>query len=218
MATKRSEPRSTRRLATRVRALCAFTAAMAVRDARRARRALLAAQRNGTIRLAAEEAALMLMLYAGYPSALESLRVLNDVWPGRASRSREGTTTRWRTQGSALCKRVYGSAYDKLIPMVQRLHPDLAVWMEEHGYGRVLSRPGLTPRERELITIATLAALGWERQLVSHLLGARRVGAGAEEVRNAFRTGLAVSDEVGRAASRRAWDQVGLLPTSRPAA
>lgn len=214
MARARSEPRSTRRLAGRVRALCAFAAAMAVRDARRARRALLAAQREGTVRLAAEETALMLMLYAGYPSALESLRVLNDAWPGRALRTREGTPARWRKQGTALCRRVYGPAYAKLIPMVQRLHPDLAVWMEEHGYGRVLSRTGLAARERELITIATLAALGWERQLVSHLLGARRVGAGAEEVRNAFRTGLAVSDEVGRLAAQRAWDQVGLLPSS----
>ncbi len=214
MARARSEPRSTRRLAGRVRALCAFAAAMAVRDARRARRALLAAQREGTVRLAAEETALMLMLYAGYPSALESLRVLTDAWPGRALRPRAAPPPRWRKQGTALCRRVYGPAYAKLIPMVQRLHPDLAVWMEEHGYGRVLSRTGLAARERELITIATLAALGWERQLVSHLLGARRVGAGAEEVRNAFRTGLAVSDEVGRLAAQRAWDQVGLLPSS----
>lgn len=215
MAPSSSASRSTRRLATRVRALCAFAAAMAMRDARRARRALLAAQRDGTLRSAAEETALMLMLYAGYPSSLESLRVLNDAWPGQASRSREGTPATWRKQGTALCRRVYGRAYGKLIPVVRQLHPDLAVWMEEHGYGRVLSRPGLTARERELITIATLAALGWERQLVSHLLGARRVGAGAEEVRNAFRTGLAVSDERGRPASQRAWDQVGLIPLSR---
>lgn len=218
MAPKSSDRRADRRIAIRVRALCAFAAAMAVRDARRARRALLAAQRQGTSRLAAEESALMLMLYAGYPSALESLRVLNDAWPGRASRTQEGTPARWRLQGAALCGRVYGRAYAKLIPMVQELHPDLAVWMVEHGYGRVLARPGLSARERELVTIAALAALGWERQLVSHLLGARRVGAGAEEVRNAYRTGLAVSDERGREAAQRAWDQVGLLPPSgRPA-
>lgn len=212
------EQRSTRRLAVRVRALCAFAAAMAVRDPRRARRALLAAQRGGTVRIAVEETSLMLMLYAGYPSALEGLRLLNDVWPGRARRTREGSPSRWRTRGSALCRRVYGAAYTRLIPMVQGLHPDLAVWMEEHGYGRVLSRPGLSARERELITIAALAALGWERQLVSHLLGARRVGAGAEEVRNAFRTGLAVSDRAGRLAAQRAWDQVGLLPAARRSA
>jgi len=218
MTPSSTEDRSTRRLAVRVRALCAFAAAMAVRDVRRARRALLAAQRGGTSRTAVEETALMLMLYAGYPSALESLRVLNGVWPGRARRSREGSPAQWRARGTALCRRVYGSAHARLIPMVQQLHPDLAVWMEEHGYGRVLSRPGLQVRERELITIAALAALGWERQLVSHLLGARRVGAGAEEVRNAFRTGLAVADPNGRVAAQRAWDQVGLLPTARRSA
>jgi 4-carboxymuconolactone decarboxylase len=90
--------------------------------------------------------------------------------------------------------------------------------MEEQGYGRVLSRPGLVARERELITVAALAALGWERQLVSHLLGARRVGAGAQEVRAAYRTGLAVADRTGRAAAEKAWAQAGpRLESASPA-
>ena len=85
----------------------------------------------------------MLMLYAGYPGALESLRVLNMVWPGRARRSREAAPAHWRARGEALCRRVYGAAYGRLVPAVRALHPDLAAWMIEQGYGRVLSRPGL---------------------------------------------------------------------------
>ncbi|HTR97348.1 MAG TPA: carboxymuconolactone decarboxylase family protein [Candidatus Acidoferrales bacterium] len=131
----------------------------------------------------------MLMLYAGYPAALEGLRVLNGVWPGRARRSREGPPARWRAAGERLCARVYGPAFARLVPAVRALHPDLGVWMIEHGYGRVLSRPGLSARERELVTVAALAAAGWPRQLASHLLGAARVGASAAEIAAARRIG-----------------------------
>ena len=40
------------------------------------------------------------------------------------------------------------------------MHPDLATWMEETGYGRVLSRRGMPARERERVAVAVLAAQG----------------------------------------------------------
>ena len=86
---------------------------------------------------------------------------------------------------------MYGSAYAKLVPAVAVLHPDLMAWMLEEGYGRVLSRPGLSGRERERITVAVLAACGWRRQLVSHLVGAVRLGVARAQVRSAFVAGLA---------------------------
>ncbi len=150
----------------------------------------------------------MLMLYAGFPGALEGLRVLNNAWPGRARPTREGTAAEWRRRGVALCRRVYGPAYDKLVPAVRTLHPDLAIWMEEHGYGRVLARRGLGVVERELVTVAALAALGWERQLVSHVLGARRVGASDAAVRDALAIGGAQADARGRGIAKRTWPRV----------
>lgn len=149
----------------------------------------------------------MLCLYAGYPSALEGLRVLNGVWPGRARRTPEGTPARWRARGAALCRRVYGPAYARLLPAVRALHPDLAVWMEEHGYGRVLARSGLGVRERELITVAALAALGWERQLVSHVLGALRVGASVPQTRAALAIGAQHATAAHRAVAERTWSR-----------
>jgi 4-carboxymuconolactone decarboxylase len=153
----------------------------------------------------------MLMLYAGFPAALEGLRVLHEVWPGRAKRTREGGPARWRTRGEALCRRVYGPAYAKLLPAVQALHPDLAVYMVEHGYGRVLARAGLSARERELLTVAALAALGWERQLISHLLGSLRVGAPHAQVAAALACGLARASPASAASGRRAWERVEAL-------
>lgn len=184
-------------------ALCRYAAAMSRGDDASAAAALVEARAAGAKRKAAEESALMLMLYAGYPGALEGLRVLNTAWPGRARRSREGTPASWRRRGRALCRRVYGPAYDKLIPAVTTLHPDLAAWMEEHGYGRVLGRPGLGVIARELITVAALGALGWERQLVSHVLGAKRVGASDAAIEAALDAGAAAADPRARAIVER---------------
>ena len=172
-------------------------AAVALADARRAR----------VSRREAEETALMLMLYAGFPSALEGLRALNAAWPGRARRTREGAAASWRRRGGALCRRVYGPAFARLLPAVRALHPDLAVWMVEHGYGRVLARPGLSARDRELITVSALAALGWERQLVSHVLGAFRVGAHAKDIREALAIGEVVGGDRERAIAARTWER-----------
>lgn len=61
-------------------------------------------------------------------------------------------------------------------------HPDLAEWILSNGYGQVLSRPGLSIRERELIVVAVLAALRVPLQLRSHVSGARRVGASEREI------------------------------------
>jgi 4-carboxymuconolactone decarboxylase len=172
----------------------------------------------GAPRRLAEECALMLMLYAGYPAAIEGLRVLHQTWPGRARRADRGTPAVWRARGEALCRRVYGEAYARLVPAVRALHPDLATWMVEHGYGRVLARPGATLVQRELVTIASLAALGWERQLVSHVLGALRAGAGRAAVHAALEIGAGHAAARGRAAAARTRARLARLVPEGPRA
>jgi 4-carboxymuconolactone decarboxylase len=81
--------------------------------------------------------------------------------------------------------------------------------MIAEGYGRVLSRPGLGALERELLTVAALAALGWEPQLASHLLGARRLGASLAQLRRAWSAGARASRHTAaRQAARAAWARV----------
>ena len=205
-------------LGARRSAACRFAAAMARGREARAARALADLRAAGAPRRLAEECALMLMLYAGYPAALEGLRVLNAAWPGRARRSAEGGVPRWRARGERLCRRVYGPAYARLLPAVRALHPDLAVWMVEHGYGRVLSRPGADVVTRELVTVAALASLGWERQLVSHVLGAIRVGAAPGATRAALALGAAEADARGRALARRTAERLERTGGGRPRA
>jgi 4-carboxymuconolactone decarboxylase len=66
-------------------------------------------------------------------------------------------------------------------------HPELADWILEDGYGRVLSRPVLTVVERELLVVAVLATLNVPAQLKSHQYGALRVGATEPQVKAMLR-------------------------------
>jgi 4-carboxymuconolactone decarboxylase len=65
---------------------------------------------------------------------------------------------------------------------IKRLHPALDEWMIVDGYGKVLSRPGVDLRTRELCVVAACAVAGQQRQLHSHLHGALNAGAALEEV------------------------------------
>ncbi len=52
---------------------------------------------------------------------------------------------------------------------VRAIVPGLADLSDRVLFGEVWERPGLSKRDRSLITCATLIALGRERQLVGHL-------------------------------------------------
>jgi 4-carboxymuconolactone decarboxylase len=83
---------------------------------------------------------------------------------------------------------------------IRTLHPALDSWMITDGYGKVLSRPALDLRSRELCIVAACAASGQQRQLHSHLHGALNAGASASEVESVFDslTDLIDADEVAR--------------------
>ena len=51
-----------------------------------------------------------------------------------------------------------------------------------HVFGEVWARPGMAIRDRSLITIAALTALGKETQLKGHLRGSLHVGITREEI------------------------------------
>ncbi len=82
----------------------------------------------------------------------------------------------FQSAGEATCARVYGRFYERLRGNIADLHPEFDQWMIVEGYGKVLSRPGLDLGRRELCIIAACVASGQDRQLHSHLHGARNVG------------------------------------------
>jgi alkylhydroperoxidase/carboxymuconolactone decarboxylase family protein YurZ len=77
---------------------------------------------------------------------------------------------------------VYGERTTRVLRELDLYHPDLRAAIVEDAYGRVLARPTMPPRLRELIAIPALIALDGPRQAVAHALGARRAGADVVEI------------------------------------
>jgi len=63
---------------------------------------------------------------------------------------------------------------------------DFIQFITEGAWGSVWSRPGLTRRERSLITIALLAALGHDDEVAMHVRATANTGASAEDVKEAL--------------------------------
>lgn len=78
-------------------------------------------------------------------------------------------TPRKDPQGVAMYERVLGRPEPKDKPLTGLR--ELAL---NHLFAKVWSRPGLSIRDRRLVTLALLAAQGRPDQLEAHLLGARR--------------------------------------------
>jgi len=137
------------------------------------------------------------VLFAGYPRAINAFFSLGK--PHLRERVNSGSIALRRRRGVLLCRRIYGGSYRALLENMSRLHPALTEGMLEEGYGRILSRPGLTPRERELLIIPVLAGLDAWRQIPPHLRGAVRVGATVAELRRVLE---GVRDLLGRRTDR----------------
>ena len=63
-----------------------------------------------------------------------------------------------------------------------RLAPDFYRYVAASAFGMLWSRPQLALRDRSLVTVAMLAALGRTGELRAHLAGARNVGLRDEEL------------------------------------
>jgi 4-carboxymuconolactone decarboxylase len=131
--------------------------------------------------IAVEEIILQSYLFAGFPRALNAARAWRAASerpaPADDSEAQIANLDMWRELGERTCRIVYGDSYERLRENVRELHPALDEWMIVDGYGKVLSRPGVDLRTRELCIVAACAVAGQQRQLHSHLHGALNAGA-----------------------------------------
>ncbi len=145
------------------------------------RRRIRSAVRAGASPDRLDEALLQLVPFAGFARAINAFRILQEIAP-HAPRSGEPPRA-FRQRGEALCRRIYGPVYGRMIARMRSYHPDLAEWILADGYGKALARPILSVRERELLILPVLAAMKVPLQQRSHVEGARRVGASSREIR-----------------------------------
>jgi len=137
-----------------------------------------------------DEVILQSYLFAGFPRTLNAARMWRAISGHTAPTSDDSASSAhvadWESRGEQTCAIVYGDSYEMLRRNVRELHPALDAWMITDGYGKVLSRPALDLKRRELCIVAACAAAGQQRQLHSHLHGALNSGALADEVRAAL--------------------------------
>jgi 4-carboxymuconolactone decarboxylase len=132
-----------------------------------------------------EELLLQSLLNVGYPLTLVAFAAWRDVagpvsGPGEPVAHAEWE--RWVARGEEACRAVYGRTYHKLLLNLRGLHPALEPLVVIDAYGKILGRPGLAPKIRELCTLAAIAMQHAPRQLHAHLRGALNTGATREEV------------------------------------
>jgi 4-carboxymuconolactone decarboxylase len=128
-------------------------------------------------------------LFVGFPRAIEAFFAARQILERAAAippAAAPDDSSAWERAGEALCRKVYGRNYKRLMETMRALSPDLAASMIREGYGKTLSRPALGVVEREYGVIAILTVTRMWRQLRSHAIGAVNVGGTRAGVREAI--------------------------------
>jgi 4-carboxymuconolactone decarboxylase len=130
------------------------------------------------------EALLQLHLFAGYPCSLTALSILQSEFQQINPKSsiidsidnEPYNYQKYKDRGLKTCELVYTNTYAPLMAKLKEYSPQLQEWMLIDGYGKTLSRSGLSIQQREILLVSVLLVQGWKKQLYSHLRGAKNVG------------------------------------------
>jgi 4-carboxymuconolactone decarboxylase len=90
-------------------------------------------------------------------------------------------------QGKDVLDRIDGEAGAKVIEALADIAPELGHQIVAWGFGEIYARPGLDPRDRQLVTLGMLTALGGcEPQLDVHINAALNVGLTPQQIVEVF--------------------------------
>lgn len=85
--------------------------------------------------------------------------------------------------GLTKLQEVDGNAGNEVINALAEIAPDLGRYIVSFAFGEIYMREGLSLQEREMLTLASLLALGGcEAQLEIHINGALNVGLSSEKI------------------------------------
>ena len=168
-------------------ALVRIAVATATGDESKLRDRMIAARAAGVPPLWVEELLLQSFLNVGYPLALVAFGVWRSVAGGGAVPDggepiAHPDWERWTKRGVEACAEVYGRTYHKLMLNLRALHPAIEPLVVVDAYGKILGRPGLDSKRRELCTLAAIAMQNAPRQLHAHLRGAINTGSTRDDV------------------------------------
>ena len=102
-----------------------------------------------------------------------------EITAGNLSSSREESFTR----GMETLTAIDGPGGQRVIDSLADISPELGHQVVAWGFGEIYARPGLAPRDRQLVTLGMLTALGGcEPQLDVHINAALNVGLTTDEI------------------------------------
>lgn len=99
--------------------------------------------------------------------------------------SNQQSTTRDErfAHGLEVLRRIDGEAGQRVVDSLADVSPELGHQVVAWAFGEIYDRPGLAPRDRQLVTLGALTALGGcEAQLDVHVHAALNVGLTPEEI------------------------------------
>jgi 4-carboxymuconolactone decarboxylase len=150
-----------------------------------------AALNVGCTRRQLVEAVIHVSSFAGFPATLNALTALKAAFEGLPDDEppvEEAAEVPWAgiedryERGLAAMKAVDGEAGEKVAVALRDIAPDLAGYIVEFTFGELYTRPHLSLRHRELVTISACVALGTALpQLKVHLHGLLNVGGTEQE-------------------------------------
>lgn len=141
-------------------------------------------------------------LFAGFPRAINALQIFKRIhdqkFPGRAlaptSAEKPGDGDRY-DRGKVLFEKVYKKSTSTVLNSLHSIYPEYDRWVLEDAYGRVLSRPNMAAKIRELCAVAALTVSDVPKQLKSHISGAINTGANPSEVRQVIEFMAPLTDQ-----------------------
>ncbi len=187
-------------------ALVRVATATATGDEAKLRERMIAARAAAVPAGWVEELLLQGFLNVGYPLTLVAFAVWREV-AGPVEDAGEPIAhpewEQWTERGVKACAEVYGRTYHKLLVNLRALHPAIEPLVVVDAYGKILSRPGLDTKRRELCTLAAIAMLRADRQLHAHLRGALNTGSTRDEVDTVL---AVVEPDLDPARALRVWE------------
>jgi 4-carboxymuconolactone decarboxylase len=166
---------------------CVLLFGALIKDAELADLALKTSHEHGLEGTLACEAVLQSFLFAGFPRCINGLESFRRHYGADAclkpTRKEEAKDIeRFRERGEELFRKIYGENTEVVMAALDRYHGELKDWILVDAYGKILARPELSAKVRELCAVIGLLVSGDTRQLSSHIRGALHCGAKTNEI------------------------------------
>ncbi|KFJ08353.1 carboxymuconolactone decarboxylase family protein [Bifidobacterium tsurumiense] len=127
--------------------------------------------------------------FIGFPKTLNAIAVMDEVFDDHGiALPMEDTATvdegNRHEVGASIQDEFYGDEIkERYAWLPGEFAPAVPEWLTSYAFGDIASRKGLETRERELLIVVILAALGGaEMQVRSHISGAIKAGNDAERI------------------------------------